>query len=126
MSRKSRIKSKRPPMSDAARDFLSRNFTNLEDAKAYLREKIAEEERVKEAQKRRSLREGDRFSRETVVVDEIVFWRSIVIRADDSVEIWMRRYREEDDNATVCNTTHKGFTLVVHLHPQQDNERNTP
>ena len=105
---------------EAGKALLARNFTNPEDLLAYLQEMKAEEDRIKETQKRRPLREGDQFFRMSAVIDGMTFWSSVVFRTDGSVEFWMRRYREEDTDEEVCDTTHRLFTLVQHLCPKQE------
>ena len=57
--------------------------------------------------------------RKTAVIDGMAFWSSVVVRADGSIEVWMKRYRDDDD-APIQETTHVGFELISHLLPHTE------
>jgi len=106
-------------------DIASRNFTSLEDMQAYFQELQDEEDRIKEAQKRRPLREGDQMFRRTAVIDGKTFLSSVVIRMDGSMEFWIKRFLIEEDEL-MSVPTHETFELAAHLQPKQNTERSTP
>lgn len=128
MSRKRKRRRKcQKVSSEAARHLLEHNFTNIEDLQTYLQEMVAEEDRIKEAKKRRPLREGDQLFRRIVVIDGKAFLSSVVIRTDGSMEFWIKRFFieiEEDEFMSI--PTHETFELAAHLQPRQDDERSTP
>ena len=97
-------------------DWRKRKFKNGAALRRCLKEAYKEERVVKVLQKRRPLRKGDKIFRCTVVIDGKAFWRSVVIRADGSIEFWMKRYIDAD--TAVHKTTHEGFELVAHLQPK--------
>ena len=100
---------------------LNRKFKNPEDMQTYLQEMIAEQDRIKEVQKRRPLRQDDRMFRKIAVIDGTAFLSSVVVRADGSIEFWMRRFLVDEDAVLQC-TTHESFELVNHLQPQVPTE----
>ena len=59
------------------------------------------------------LRKGDKIDRRTEVVDGAAHWVSKVIRADGGIEVWIRRYVDDDDSYRL--TTHVGYALVAHF-----------
>ena len=98
---------------------LDRKFDTPEALHVFLQEAIAEEEQIKEAKQRRPLHEGDQLFRQTFILDGKAYWSSVVIRADGSVEFWIKRYEDSDfDSDGRVETTHKGFTLATILTPR--------
>ena len=73
-----------------------RDFSSLADFRAYLQDCERESEAIREAQRRRPLRDGDQMFRKTFVVDGMAFWGSIVHREDGSIEFWVKRYTDDD------------------------------
>ena len=104
---------------EAGRALLERNFETIEDMQAYLQEMIAEKDRIKEAQKRRPLQKDDKLFRKTAVIDGTAFLSSVVVRADGSVEFWMKRFLVDEDEVLQC-TTHENFELISHLLPHTE------
>ena len=100
-------------------DILNRKFETPEALLAYLKEANDEQNAIKEAKKRRPLQKDDRMFRKTAVIDGKAFWSSVVVRADGSIEVWMKRYRDDDD-APIQETTHVGFELISHLLPHTE------
>jgi len=95
-----------------------RKFRNLEDLQDYLKAQYEEEERIKEAQKRRPLRGNDQMFRQATVIDGISYLSSIVVRTDGSIEFWMKRFLVDGDDC-LQDTTHETFTLAAHLRPRE-------
>ena len=91
-----------------------RKFKDTKDLLVYLKEQCEEEDRIKEAQKRRPLRENDQIFRNFTVIDGMSFLYSIVVRADGSIEFWMKRFLVDEDEC-LQDTTHETFTLAAHL-----------
>jgi len=56
--------------------------------------------------------------RQTTVIDGMSYLSSIVVRADGSVEVWMKHFLVDEDDC-LQDTTHKTFTLVTHLRLQE-------
>ena len=97
---------------------LDRRFRSAGELFDYLREQEAEEFVINELQRSRPLRDADQMFRKTTAIDGKAFLSSVVMRADGSVEVWMRRFLVDEDQA-IHGTTHEGFELVAHLRPQE-------
>jgi len=102
-------------------DAINRTFKTAGDLLAYLKECCAEEDVIKEAQKRRPLRKGEQMFRRAAVIDGSSFLSSVVIRTDGSIEFWMRHFLVDEDSA-LQDETHRTFELVAHLRPQEPTE----
>ena len=99
-----------------------RKFKNPEDLLVYSKELYEEESRIKEAQKRRPLRENDQMFRNFTAIDGMSFLYSIVIRTDGSIEFWMKRFFVDEDES-LQDTTQKTFTLAAHLRRKELTDR---
>ena len=83
----------------------------------FLKEEELEDYIIHELQQSRPLRNGEQLCRRTHVIDGKAFWSSVVQRADGSVEVWLKRYTDED--GATHSTTHEGFELIAFIQPQE-------
>ena len=90
-----------------------RKFESLDQWLDYLKSGNDEQNRILAAMQRRPLRKGEMFDRRTELIDGVGHWVSKVIRADGSIEVWARRFVDEDDSYSL--TTHVGYSLIAHF-----------
>jgi hypothetical protein len=91
--------------------FNGRTFKSLGEWLDYLKAGEEENARILLAKQQRPLREGDQMHRITILIDGVAHWSSSIIREDGEIEVWVKRYVDDDD--TVGLTTHENYTLVA-------------
>ena len=90
----------------------NRRFKTAGELLDFLLEEELETFVINELQQSRPLRHCEQLCRKTHVIDGKAFWSSVVQRADGSVEVWLKRYTDED--GVSHSTSHEGFELIAY------------